>query len=119
MRINAEKERIQRFKQISQGTASQYYKILDRFSNLLINTKAAEVLQEQGIDSTKADLQNLILITFKETQLHNTLKFICEYFKRINENGHTYTSDHFFILLLELTADDVKNMLAPYLKTLI
>ena len=37
MRINAERERIFRFKSIAKDIASQYYTILDRFTNELIN----------------------------------------------------------------------------------
>jgi hypothetical protein len=40
MRINAERERIHRFKQISTETANQYYKILERFGQLLIRKKS-------------------------------------------------------------------------------
>ena len=58
-------------------------------------------------------------LTVSETQLHNTLKFICEYIKRVNENGHVFTTGHFFILMLELTAEDIGNRLAPYLKVLV
>ena len=43
MRINAEKERIQRFKQISQETVNLYYKVLDRFSQLLIQERSDAV----------------------------------------------------------------------------
>lgn len=37
MRINAERERIFRFKSIAKDTATQYYIILDRFSQELVN----------------------------------------------------------------------------------
>mmetsp|Transcript_36166 Transcript_36166/g.44118 ORF Transcript_36166/g.44118 Transcript_36166/m.44118 type:complete len:130 (+) Transcript_36166:703-1092(+) len=37
MRINAERERIFRFKSIAKDTATQYYTILDRFTNELLN----------------------------------------------------------------------------------
>jgi len=37
MRINAERERIFRFKSIAKDTATQYYTILDRFTNELVN----------------------------------------------------------------------------------
>jgi hypothetical protein len=47
------------------------------------------------------------------------LKFICEYIKRVNENGNVFTTGHFFILLLELTAEDIGNRLAPYLKVIV
>ena len=50
MRINAERERIHRFKQISTETASQYYKILERFGQLLIRKKA------DALDSTSDEV---------------------------------------------------------------
>lgn len=37
MRINAERERIFRFKSIAKDTATQYYTIMDRFSQELVN----------------------------------------------------------------------------------
>jgi len=37
----------------------------------------------------------------------------------VNENGNIFTTGHFFILLLELTAEDISNRLAPYLKVLV
>jgi len=123
MRINAEKERILRYKQISQDTASLYYKILDQYSTLLIGKKAKEIdildKQEANVPVVEQDLQAIVQVTFRETQLHNTLKFICEYIKRVNENGNVFTTGHFFILLLELTAKDIQNRLAPYLKVLV
>jgi len=39
MRINAERERVQRFKKISIDTVTSYYKMLDRFSAMLIKRK--------------------------------------------------------------------------------
>ena len=39
MRINAERERIFRFKSIAKDTATQYYTILDRFSQELMQPK--------------------------------------------------------------------------------
>ena len=51
--------------------------------------------------------------------MHNTLKFITEYIRRVNENGHVFTSGHFFILLLELSIEDLENRLGKYLRVLI
>ena len=42
MRINAERERIYLFKSIAKDTATQYYTILDRFSQELLNPKASQ-----------------------------------------------------------------------------
>ena len=59
MRINAERERIFRFKSIAKDTASQYYTILDRFMQELINpaNKDSSRQQSQVRDSaiTKED----------------------------------------------------------------
>ena len=41
MRINAERERIFRFKSIAKDTATEYYTILDRFTNELLNPTAS------------------------------------------------------------------------------
>ena len=39
MRINAERERIQRFKTIAKDSATCYYKIMDRFTKQLLEKK--------------------------------------------------------------------------------
>lgn len=39
MRINAERERIFKFKTVAKDTATQYYGILQRFTDLLVNPK--------------------------------------------------------------------------------
>ena len=38
MRINAERERIYRFKSVASETATQYYTIMERFTKLLLNS---------------------------------------------------------------------------------
>ena len=66
MRINAERERIHRFKQISTETASQYYKILERFGQLLI-PKKTDVLESTQEENVVSDLQVIMKLTFSET----------------------------------------------------
>ena len=116
MRINAERERVLRFKNVSIETAASYYKILDRFSSLIIKKKnlCKQINRDDWFvpehSSAARDLQIIMKHTFAETQLHNTLKFICEYIKRVNENGYVFTAGHFFILLLELTVDDLRRI---------
>ena len=47
------------------------------------------------------------------------MKFITEYIRRVNENGHAFTTGHFFILLLELKVNDLENRLGKYIKVLV
>ena len=59
MRINAERERIQRFKTVAKDTATVYYKIMDRIAKQLIETKqqkpsaSVDPLSQDGDDEEK------------------------------------------------------------------
>ena len=123
MRINAERERIYRFKSIAQDTAMQYYAIMERMTKILLekrkNLSDKESSQMSAAPESGADPQQIMKLTFKETQLHNTLKFVTEFIRRVIENGSIFTTGHFLILLLELKSNDVENRLAPYLRVLV
>ena len=67
MRINAERERIHRFKQISTETASQYYKILERFGQLLIRKKSDILDSNDEEKVVESDLQVIMKLTYSET----------------------------------------------------
>lgn len=51
MRINAERERIYRFKNIAKDTATQYYTILDRFAQELLNPTKLSANGRSGHES--------------------------------------------------------------------
>lgn len=55
MRINAERERIFRFKQIAKDTATQYYRILDRFTNELLNPSNIKSPANRSPDSPQSN----------------------------------------------------------------
>ena len=48
MRINAERERITRFKSIAKDSATVYYKILDRFTQQLLNGSSKKTSQKES-----------------------------------------------------------------------
>ena len=50
MRINAERERITRFKSIAKDSATIYYKILDRFTQQLLNGSSKK--KENGAEES-------------------------------------------------------------------
>ena len=56
---------------------------------------------------------------YKENQLHNVLRFMTDYLRQVIENGSRFTCGHFFIMLLQLSASEVKNRLAPYIRILV
>lgn len=56
---------------------------------------------------------------YKENQLHNVIRFITDYLRQVIENGSRFTSGHFFIMLLQFSASEIKNKAAPYIRILI
>ena len=57
-------------------------------------------------------------VAYKENQLHNVVRFISDYLRQVIENGSRFTSGHFFIMLLQLSASEVKNKSAQFIKIL-
>ena len=55
---------------------------------------------------------------YKENQLHNVIRFVTDYLRQVIENGSRFTSGHFFIMLLQFSASEIKNKAAPYIKIL-
>jgi NCAIR mutase (PurE)-related protein len=70
MRINTERERISRFKQIVCDSAATYYSIVERYSKLLEERKQA--LQSRG-STVEQDMPSIMKQTRIETQLFKTL----------------------------------------------
>jgi len=56
---------------------------------------------------------------YKENQQHNVIRFITDYLRQVIENGSRFTAGHFFIMLLQMSASEVKNNQAPYVRILI
>ena len=75
MRINAERERISRFKSIAKDSATVYYKILDRFTQELLNSTSSKTSSketgseehEKTSESANKKQQDLKANEFKET----------------------------------------------------
>ena len=131
MRINAERERIQRFKTIAKDSATCYYKIMDHFTTTLLDKqqmqkpiisdlmsqKEEEEEQEKQEEEpvkkpetkSKYDFKDVMNAAYKENQLHNTIRFMTDYLRQVIENGSRFTSGHFFIMLLQLSAKEVEN----------
>ena len=55
---------------------------------------------------------------YKENQLHNVVRFMTDYLRQVIENGSHFTSGHFFIMLLQLSASEVKNNAAYFIRIL-
>ena len=55
---------------------------------------------------------------YKENQLHNAIRFVTDYLRQVIENGSRFTSGHFFIMLLQFSASEIKNKTAPYIRIL-
>lgn len=160
MRINAERERIFRFKQIAKESASQYYTIMERFSQCLMNPQRTSASRTKGnspsnileasptrksFDDEKdgerdsperamttngestskqlkpkgPDVNSVMTTAYKENQLHNVIRFMTDYLRQVIENGGRFTNGHFFILLLQLSASEVKNKCSPYVRVLV
>ena len=51
--------------------------------------------------------------------MHNVVRFITDYLRQVIENGSRFTSGHFFIMLLQISASEVKNCSASFIKILI
>ena len=135
MRINAERERISRFKSIAKDSATKYYDILDRFTKELLNSTSTKTSSkengseehEQISESAHKKQQDLKANEFKETmkaqyeknQLHNMIRYMTDYLRMVIENGNRYTSNHFFVMLWHLSSKEVENQLREYIKILI
>ena len=75
MRINAERERISRFKSIAKDSATKYYDILDRFTKELLNSTSTKTSSKENgseehekiSESAHKKQQDLKANEFKET----------------------------------------------------
>ena len=65
------------------------------------------------------NFKDVMSTAYKENQLHNAIRFITDYLRQVIENGSRFTTGHFFIMLLQFSASEVKNKAAPFIKILI
>jgi len=47
------------------------------------------------------------------------VRFITDYLRQVIENGSRFTSGHFFIMLLQMSASEVKNASTSFVKILV
>ena len=78
------------------------------------SVKAATLAQKRGQNFKQA-----MATAYKENQLHNVLRFTTDYLRQVIENGSRFTSGHFFIMLLQLSASEVKNQFGPFCRILV
>ena len=64
------------------------------------------------------NFKQVMSVAYKENQLHNVVRFVTDYLRQVIENGSRFTSGHFFIMLLQLSASEVKNKAAQFIKIL-
>jgi len=64
------------------------------------------------------NFKQVMTSAYKENQLHNALRFITDYLRQVIENGSRFTNGHFFIMILQLSASEVKNNAAQFIKIL-
>lgn len=117
MRINAERERIKKYQEITKGSAYTYYKILKRLSD-----DHAKVSKESINNNRETqDPQLKIKLALKDTKIKNllhymtgkfeffNLKFVLDFIKQVVENGNAFEKSHYFMLLMNLQPDEVEE----------
>jgi len=115
MRLNAEKERIEKFKHIVTNAAGVYYQVIEKFAAMLTERKSEVVAQNENEKDPSKILQSGII----EAQLEKTLQYMTEYMRQIVENGKTFNSNHFMILLMQLCPKEIKLNLVDYINYLV
>ena len=106
MRINAERERIRKYQDITKGPAYVYYKILKRLSvegPLLLKEEQSQT--PQILQEPSAKIQRALY----EQKLQKLTYYITDFIKQVVENGNPFTSEHFFMMLETLSAQEVNE----------
>lgn len=105
MRINAERERIKKYQEITKESAYTYYKILKDLTE-----HTSKGLKEQ-LDAQRdtQDPQKKIKLALRDAKLKNLLAYITDFIKQVVENGNTFSKSHFFMLLMNLTPDELDD----------
>ena len=79
----------------------------------------AEETTKAAVPKQGRNFKQVMSAAYKENQLHNSLRFITDYLRQVIENGSRFTSGHFFIMALQLSASEVKNKMTQFIKILI
>lgn len=67
----------------------------------------------------EVDFQHLSKKINEDAKLMQSLGYVTEYIRQVIENGTSFTQNHFFMLLLHLTHEDVTAALCKFLKVII
>lgn len=108
MRINAERDRVNKYRQVAKQSAILYYKILKRFSE---ETSRYEKEKANDKNSITLDPQIKIKAIQKETELKEVLSYITgnimhitltDYMRIVIENGNQFNQFNLFMMFQEL-----------------
>lgn len=103
MRINAERERIKKYQEITKGSAYTYYKILKRLSE-----ESVKLTKEQMSNSrSNEDPQLKMKLALKDAKLKKLLNFITDFMKQVVENGSPFEKSHYFLILTQISQEEV------------
>ena len=119
MRLNTERDRVDKFKQIALKETERYYRLLEIFAAKMEQRKEVKLPTSTQMDSQsknggssdaqsmyqEADFQSITEKMNADIKLMKTLSYITEYMRQVIENGTGFTHNHMFILLLHMTAD--------------
>lgn len=107
MRINAERERIKKYQEITKGSAYTYYKILKDLTEYATKTQKEQVGEERD----SSDPQVKMKMLRRERKLKSLLAYITDFIKQVVENGNIFSKSHFFMLLTTLDPEEIEEPL--------
>jgi predicted nucleotidyltransferase len=111
IRLQTEKDRIKRFKKVTNEQTKKYYGVLEQFSKLLEIRKTRtqnESEFKQITDRNQCD-EDLMAI----------LEYVTKFMRKVIENGSDFNQNHLFILLLHLTPEQITQDTRYFLKVLL
>lgn len=107
MRINAERERIKKYQEITKGSAYTYYKILKD----LTEYTSKNMKEQRDLQGDSSDPQAKIKLALRDAKLKNLLAYITDFIKQVVENGNIFSKSHFFMLLMSLSPQEIEEPL--------
>ena len=135
MRLQAEKDRLSRYKNIAVSQVSTYYNIIEQITKILDSRDDKLAILLQGIDVSKLgndkkneaveffgqeqNFQSIMRQVTNDSKLMMTLRYITEFIKQVIENGFEFNPNHFFILMLQLQPEQITFAMAEYLKIIV
>jgi hypothetical protein len=125
VRVNAERERIVKYKEIAQSSAVFYYQVLQRF---IEESQAIKAEVTADLEGKQGEPQVIMEAYQEERQLKEFVTFITgkprrlhaiDYMRFVIENGKHFTSDNFFMMLREIKAEYIDATAKRFLDILI